>query len=144
MSVTQGHLFRKEARRMSKLCPLCHIDLDKEQKVILENEYCMFLQKPQEVLIGSGLIVPKTHRETAFQITKEEWKASYDLLHIVKEKLDEELNPDGYNIGWNVGEVGGQHIMHAHMHVIPRFKDEPLAGKGIRYALKSKENKRLS
>jgi diadenosine tetraphosphate (Ap4A) HIT family hydrolase len=129
---------------MSELCPLCHIDLDKEQKVILENEYCMFLQKPQEVLIGSGLLIPKAHRETAFQITKEEWNASYDLLHIVKEKLDEEFNPDGYNIGWNVGEIGGQHIMHAHMHVIPRFKDEHLAGKGIRYALKSKENKRLS
>ncbi|OZM55738.1 HIT family protein [Lottiidibacillus patelloidae] len=123
-------------------CPLCHIDLDEEQKVTLENEYCMFLQKPQEVLIGSGLIIPKRHCETVFNINAQEWKATYELLHEVKQFLDVKYKPDGYNIGWNVSETGGQHIMHAHMHVIPRFNDEPLAGKGIRNALKSKENMR--
>ncbi|MFK3833339.1 HIT family protein, partial [Staphylococcus saprophyticus] len=29
-----------------------------------------------------------------------------------------------------------------HFHVIPRYKDESLAGKGIRYMFKSKENTR--
>jgi diadenosine tetraphosphate (Ap4A) HIT family hydrolase len=123
-------------------CPLCELQFDQEQTVVLENEYCMFLQKPQEVLIHSGLIVPKSHRKTAFDLTKQEWEATYDLLQKVKDYLDEKCKPDGYNIGWNVNEVGGQHIMHAHLHVIPRFNDEPLANKGIRHWLKSKENQR--
>lgn len=44
-----------------KICLLCSIQNDLEQKIIISNEYCMFLQKPQEILIGSGVIVPKKH-----------------------------------------------------------------------------------
>jgi hypothetical protein len=33
-------------------------------------------------------------------------------------------------------------VFHAHLHVIPRFADEPLAGRGIRYALKQPTNRR--
>ncbi|MCH1640139.1 HIT domain-containing protein [Paenibacillus timonensis] len=64
------------------------------------------------------------------------------MLHTVKEYIDVRYHPDGYNIGWNCGAVGGQHIFHAHLHVIPRFRDEPMAGKGIRYLFKSERNKR--
>lgn len=123
-------------------CPLCNVKSLEGQKVVFENEYCLFLQMPQEVLIGSGLIVPKAHRETLFELTKQEWDATYEILHDVKQLLDEQLNPEGYNVGWNCGEVGGQHIFHAHLHVIPRFADEPYAGRGIRSWLKSAENKR--
>lgn len=54
--------------------------------------------------------------------------------------IDREFSPEGYNIGWNAGETGGQHIPHAHLHVIPRFAEGPYAGKGIRHWLKSKDN----
>ena len=60
----------------------------------------------------------------------------------VKKYLDENYQPQGYNLGWNCGEVGGQHIFHAHFHILPRYENEPLAGKGIRYILKSEENQR--
>jgi hypothetical protein len=38
------------------------------------------------------------------------------------------FSPDGYNVGWNGGRVGGKEIIHAHLHVIPRFRQEPLTG----------------
>ncbi|WP_028589879.1 HIT family protein [Paenibacillus massiliensis] len=125
-----------------KECPLCNLDLVEQQQVIMQNEHCIFLQTPQEVLIGSGLIVPIKHRETVFDLTEEEWSATYSLLLEVKSILDEKLQPEGYNIGWNCNAVGGQHIMHSHLHVIPRFSDEPYAGKGIRHWLKKADNKR--
>lgn len=125
-----------------KNCLFCEVKEDQNQKVIMNNTYCLFLQKPQEVLIGSGVIIPKQHRETVFDLTKEEWNATYELLQVVKQYLDIKYQPDGYNIGWNVGEIGGQEIFHAHLHVIPRYKDEPLKGKGIRYWLKQPHNKR--
>ena len=53
-------------------------------------------------------------------------------------------HPVSHNIGWNAGAISGQEIFHAHLHVIPRFKDEPHAGKGIRYWLKDESNLRPS
>jgi diadenosine tetraphosphate (Ap4A) HIT family hydrolase len=32
--------------------------------------------------------------------------------------------PDGYNIGINVGEAAGQTVAHAHLHVIPRHRGD--------------------
>ncbi|HYK73833.1 MAG TPA: HIT family protein [Pseudoneobacillus sp.] len=124
------------------ICPLCNLDLDPEQRITLENDYGFFVQKPQAVLEGSGLIIPKRHRETVFELTKKEWEATYELLQEVKKYLEKHFQPEGYNIGWNCGSVGGQEIFHAHLHIIPRFKDEPLAGKGIRYWLKQPSNRR--
>lgn len=113
-----------------------------QEGAVLQNELCVFPQRSEEILIGSGLIVPRAHRDTVFELTPEEWQATYDLLHSVREKLDHDWQPDGYNLGWNCGGVAGQEIFHAHLHVIPRFKDEPLAGKGIRYWLKQEGNRR--
>jgi histidine triad (HIT) family protein len=67
--------------------------------------------------------------------------ATFQLLSRVKAWMDRQFSPDGYNIGWNCGQVAGQELFHAHMHVIPRFRQEPLAGKGIRAFLKSDANK---
>lgn len=128
-------------------CVYCNLDLVPNQNVVLSNEECLFLQLDVlkikgGLLEGAGVIVPKKHRETVFDLTQKEWEATYSLLQEVKKHLDEEYGPQGYNLGWNCGEVGGQHIFHAHFHVIPRYKDESLAGKGIRYMFKSKENTR--
>lgn len=130
-----------------KNCPLCHLDLYPTQTIVLSNEYCMFLQLEQArqkgvVLEGAGIIVPKKHRETTFDLTLEEWNATYMLLHEVKEYLDEHYQPKGYNLGWNCGEIAGQHIPHAHFHILPRYEDESLIGKGIRLMFKGVDNKR--
>jgi diadenosine tetraphosphate (Ap4A) HIT family hydrolase len=77
-----------------------------------------------------------------FALSKEELNDTFSLLKQVKEVIDKEYKPDGYNVGWNCGSVAGQHIFHAHLHVIPRFADEPYAYKGIRHWFKSDENKR--
>ncbi|EMR07120.1 hypothetical protein C772_00765 [Bhargavaea cecembensis DSE10] len=123
-------------------CPFCDLSLMEGQEIVLENSFCRFLMMPQEVLKGSGVIVPIEHRETVFELTPEEWRATQDLLTEAKSLLDREFSPDGYNIGWNAGGTGGQHIPHTHLHVIPRFADEPYAGKGIRHWLKSPDNRR--
>lgn len=121
-------------------CPFCNI---KKEEILFDNAFCLFLhQRNQDVLIGSGIIIPKKHRESVFDLTKEEWQASYEILQRAKIYLDETYRPDGYNVGWNIGRVGGQEVFHAHMHVIPRYANEPFAGKGIRYWLKQPENKR--
>ncbi|MRG86764.1 HIT family protein [Salinibacillus xinjiangensis] len=126
-------------------CPFCHTDKDKDQNIIFENETCYFLQhnKEQDVLEGCGVIVPKKHHANAFELTKEEWNDTYELLQSPKGYLEQEFSPDGYTLGWKVGEVSNQFIFHSRFYVIPRYDDEPLAGKGVRYWLKHPENKRI-
>ena len=44
--------------------------------------------------------------------------------------LDEKFNPDGYNVGINVGHWAGQSIHHVHIHIIPRYKGDMENPKG--------------
>ena len=123
-------------------CPYCPIR-DPEQKVVFESDLVLFLQdeRYQGALRHSGVIIPIQHRETVFNLSDAEIAATFQLLARVKEWMDRRFSPDGYNIGWNCGRIGGQDVFHAHMHVIPRFRQEPLAGQGIRALLKSDANR---
>ncbi|QDP41062.1 HIT family protein [Radiobacillus deserti] len=129
---------------MSKDCIFCNPDKDPNQNIVFETESCYYLQHDleQDVLVGSGVIVPKEHRQTTFDLTKDEWLDTYDLLQKVKKYVTENYQPDGFTLGWNVGEASNQTILHSHFHVIPRYMDEPYAGKGLRHWLKQPTNKR--
>lgn len=128
-------------RDTSIICEICGCTVSKEL-IVLENAHCWFLRKPQTVLSGSGIILPKSHRDTVFDLRPTEWRATRELLLAAKRLIDRELSPDGYNVGWNCGDAGGQQVRHAHLHVIPRFADEPHAGKGIRWWLNQTDNRR--
>jgi len=96
----------------------------------------------ESVLVGSYVVVPKSHVATPFDLSEQEWADTKKMIDVVKLYLDEKFSPDGYNLGWNIGRTGGQTIPYAHLHIIPRFKDEPFAGKGIRHWLKKDANLR--
>ena len=80
------------------------------------------------------------HRGSVFELTKNEMATTFEMLKDTRAWMDSKYQPDGYNVGWNCKAVGGQTVMHAHLHVIPRFAAEPLTGKGIRSLLKSERN----
>ena len=122
-------------------CLFCELD-DPDIEVVFVRELALFLRHPryQGSLKHSGVIVPRAHRPTAFDLNPDEWHATRELLLDVKQWLDSKYEPAGYNLGWNCWPVGGQDVMHAHLHVIPRFSQEPLAGRGIRSHLKSAAN----
>ena len=124
------------------------IDLNKESgEPHFENETMLAMKSnhlKHGTMIGSYVIVPKSEVISPFDLTDKEWADTKELMTKVKEYIDKTYKPDGYNIGWNVGAVAGQSVAHAHMHIIPRYADEPLAGKGIRSWFKQPENIRES
>lgn len=122
-------------------CPFCSPRVDREP-VVFENGHCVVLDLRHEVLEGSCIIVPRVHRATPFELSAGEVKGTFELLRRMKARLDSRLTPDGYNVGWNCGPVAGQEVEHAHLHLIPRFHDEPFAGRGIRHWLKQEANRR--
>ena len=70
---------------------------------------------------GHTLIIPKRHVASFFELTQDELAACINLINEEKQFIDGEFNPDGYNIGVNVGPAAGQSILHVHIHVIPRY-----------------------
>lgn len=98
---------------------------------VLENELAYAVYDVMPVNPGHLLIIPKRHAETWFDLTAEEEKAMLELLHKGKELLEAERHPDGFNFGVNCGGCAGQSVMHAHMHLIPRYAGDtefPLGG----------------
>ena len=121
-------------------CQFCKIANEKFH-ILFESDLAVAFYDSYPVNVGHVLIIPKRHCETYFDLTEEELKEMFELSKEVKEVLDKEFEPDGYNVGFNCGEAGGQTVMHAHMHVIPRYKgDTENPRGGIRKAVKRKDN----
>lgn len=104
-------------------CLFCEFK-DNKEKAVLENDLAFAIYDGFPVSKGHMLVIPKRHAETYFDLTKEELTAMQELAHKCKELLDNKYKPDGYNIGFNCGEAGGQTIFHCHMHIIPRYKGD--------------------
>jgi len=128
-------------------CVFCDLTQFRAAEVCIENAHCLYAstrdpRDPADVLPGCGVIIPIEHRLSPFDFTPEEWTAVQELLIAAKAGQDERLSPDGYMLLWNCFSEAGGTPHHAHLHVIPRFDDEPLADKGGRSAIKVPENRR--
>jgi histidine triad (HIT) family protein len=124
-------------------CVFCDLSQLRLADVYIENECCVYAstrdpRDPPDVLPGCGVIVPIAHRSSPFEFTDEEWAATHELLLAAKAAQDDRLEPDGYTLVWNCSPD----VSHAHLHVLPRFDDEPLAELGGRSAIKVPENRR--
>ena len=68
-------------------------------------------------------------------------QAIFAMIDRVKNRLDAERQPNGYNIGINVGRAAGQTVFHLHVHVIPRYEgDVPDPRGGVRFVIPEKAN----
>ncbi|MEK3995258.1 HIT family protein [Psychrobacillus sp. FSL K6-2365] len=82
----------------------CKPQRDVKQNIVFENNTCYFLKHDNEkqILVGCGVVVPKVLHINVFELTKEVWNDTYEMLHKAKEYLGNIHSPDGYTIGWNV------------------------------------------
>lgn len=118
-------------------------------EVYFENEWFVYAstrdpRDPPDVLPGSGVAVPVAHKPSPFDFTPEEWVGLGEVLHAAKAAWDERLAPDGYFLSWAAYPQQDGHVplMHAHLHVVPRFDDEPYCDRGGRTAIKDPANRR--
>lgn len=62
-----------------------------------------------------------------------------ELAAAERKKIDEELSPDGYNVGVNVSAAAGQSIFHVHIHLIPRYAGDTANPQGgVRHVIATK------
>ena len=117
-------MYYRELNNM-RTCPFCSISA---KDILDENDYALAVRDRCPVSEGHTLIITKRHVDDYFKLSIEEKSGTAALLERVKNAVDTELNPDGYNIGMNIGEAAGQKIFHVHIHLIPRMKGETVNG----------------
>ena len=101
---------------LEKTCPFCD---ESNYEVIGDLVFTKSDSYP--VSKGHTLIIPKRHVSSYFDCTKQEKLELWDMVEDMKYKLSEQYDPDGFNIGINVGEAAGQTVPHMHIHIIPRY-----------------------
>lgn len=114
--------FNQVPKKEHTECPFCNPDLERTLIVESATVYSIFDKFP--VSNGHALIIPKKHCADYFDLSFKEQSACFFMLNTVKQIIKEALNPDGFNIGINVGEYAGQTVDHVHIHLIPRYKGD--------------------
>ena len=120
-------------------CVFCNLD---ESRIEIENDLALSFKDLYPVTNGHTLVIPKRKVQSFFDLTEEETAAMFELLHLQKEDLkNKDSSITGFNIGVNDGEDAGQTIMHCHIHLIPRRKNDVENPRGgVRGVIKNKQN----
>src|SRR5437762_2373713 len=117
-------------------CPFCS---PAEQDIVLQNLLCYARYDRHPLSKGHLLIVPFLHEPSFLSLDTENRTAMFELVPLVLLKLEIDLEPDGYNVGINMGQAAGQTVMHTHIHVIPRYiGDVPDPRGGVRCVIPEK------
>ena len=71
-----------------------------------------------------ALILPKDHAANLYELPDETAAKAMVLAKKLAKEITEKLNADGLNVIQNNGEAAGQTVMHYHLHLIPRYKED--------------------
>ena len=117
-------------------CPFCRLEIS---RILISNQYGMAFRDGFPISPGHTLIIPRQHVASLFDLTTEERQSLWELVAAVRTNLMEEFHPDGFNVGLNDGQAAGQTVMHAHIHVIPRYKGDATDPRGgVRWIIPTK------
>jgi diadenosine tetraphosphate (Ap4A) HIT family hydrolase len=100
------------------------------RRIMIEGEFGFAAWDRHPASPGHFLVMPHRHVSDYFDINDEEREELWKLVGEGKTMADTKHNPDGYNIGINVGKWAGQSIPHLHIHVIPRYQGDVENPKG--------------
>lgn len=73
---------------------------------------------------GHCLVLPKKHGANIFELDEENVAGAFAAAKKVAAAVKEATGADGINIVQNNGEAANQTVMHLHVHIIPRFKED--------------------
>ena len=132
-------LQRDGYRPIRKKCPFCELPANRE--IIAENKTALAFYDGFPVTQGHTLIIPKRHVANYFDLQQEELGNIQELSFTCRNILKEKYNPQGFNLGVNIGEAAGQSIFHCHVHLIPRYTGDTQNPRGgVRGVIPAKQS----
>ena len=71
------------------------------------------------------MIAPRAHKSRLDELTPAELLETMETLRRMVSVLDAVMQPNGYNIGLNLGHVAGAGLPgHLHWHIVPRWNGD--------------------
>lgn len=130
--------FKLTSSNKAEGCLFCSNEIT--DRIIEENGSVVAIKDKFPVTESHTLIIPKRHTPDFFSMTNIERQHSDELMRYLKNKIsDSDKEVLGFNVGMNCGEVAGQTINHAHIHLIPRRTGDVANPRGgVRYVIPSK------
>jgi ATP adenylyltransferase len=95
---------------------------DRENLVLWRGEHGFCILNRFPYTGGHLLIAPYAHVPDLDALSPAAMVELLELARDAQAALREAISPDGFNIGWNIGECAGAGLPgHLHLHVVPRW-----------------------
>ena len=75
---------------------------------------------------GHLLVIPRTHSRDLLEIDPEDLAAVARTGQVMAQRVSDRLGAAGVNLLNSCGKAAWQTVFHFHLHVIPRYEDDPL------------------
>jgi histidine triad (HIT) family protein len=94
--------------------------------VVEEDERTLAFMDIAPATRGHLLVIPRDHSRDLLEIGAEDLAATMLTAQRMTRRASERLGADGVNVLNSCGAAAWQTVFHFHLHVIPRYEDDPL------------------
>lgn len=95
-------------------------------QIVGEDERTIAFMDINPATRGHLLVIPRAHTRNLLGISPEDLGAVIATAQRMARRVDERLQPAGINLINSCGAAAWQTVFHFHVHVIPRYEDDPL------------------
>ena len=94
--------------------------------IVDEDERTIAFMDISPATRGHALVIPRTHSTDLLSVDAQDLQAVALASQRLARRVSERLRADGVNLVNSCGPAAWQTVFHFHMHVIPRYEDDPL------------------
>ncbi len=108
-------------------CIFCNAPKGDERKkyVLYKGNHSYVIMNIYPYNNGHLMVVPYDHEKDIENLKENTYKEMFELLQLCVKVLKEVYNPEGFNIGMNLGRVAGAGVdNHLHIHIVPRWNGD--------------------
>jgi histidine triad (HIT) family protein len=95
-------------------------------QIVDSDEHTVAFMDISPATEGHALVVPREHAADLMEISPEDLAHTAQAAQRLARRIDAALAPDGFNILNSCRPAAWQTVFHFHVHVIPRYEDDPL------------------
>ncbi len=95
-------------------------------QMVEEDERTVAFMDINPATRGHLLVVPRAHARNLLEISPEDLGATIATAQRMAQRVNQRLQPAGINLINSCGSAAWQTVFHFHVHVIPRYEDDPL------------------
>ena len=98
---------------------------DRERLILHRGKHAFIIMNNYPYNPGHVMVVPYRHVAKWEDLTDEELLEIMKLSQLMIKAIKKAMNPDGFNMGVNLGRVAGAGIdAHVHLHIVPRWNGD--------------------